>query len=209
MNRIFVISLAIAVFCIASFSQTSGAKGKVKSPNGKNLSDVIVTAYLNGVDVKKTNTNEKGEFLINELVDGIYSFTFEKQGFTNAGLKRMQILPSQIRDLGSNLVLKVADNAFYVIIRASVLDQDGRSVRGAKVEISKVTSSGVQKQKTVYTDDAGEAVIRFPEQTSTFRLTAILPKSEPVSDDLIVEGAGLYHKIIKIKVPKKEEPQQP
>jgi hypothetical protein len=209
MKRIFVISLAIAVFCIASFSQTSGVKGKIKSAKGKSLSEVIVTAYLNGNDVKKTSTNQKGEFLIDGLADGIYSFTFEKEGFTNAGLKRMQILPGQIRDLGSDLVLKVADSTLFVIIRASVLDQDGRIIRGAKVEISKVTAGGLQKQKTLYTDDAGEVVTRFPEQTTTFRLTAIFPKSEPVSEDLTTEGTGLYHKIIKIKVQKKEEPQQP
>ncbi len=209
MKRILVLMIATLIFCVASFSQTGGAKGKVKAPNGKGLSQVSVIALLNGIEAKRTLTNEKGDFLLNGLSEEIYSFVFEKQGFDNGALKRMQILSGQIRDLGNNLVLKISDNSSYVILRASVLDQDGRSVRGAKVEISKVNGDKLQKLKTVYTDEAGEIAERFPDQTATFRLTAYFPKAEPVSENLSIEGSGIYHKLLKIKTQKKEEPQQP
>jgi hypothetical protein len=209
MKRVFFLTTAIAILCVAVFSQTTGsAKGKLKAPNGKGIIDATVTAFLDGVEVQNVVTNEKGEFLIPDLKEGIYSFVFEKAGFNTGSLKRMQILAGQVRNLG-DLSLRISDNRTYVILRASVLDQDGRSVRGAKVEISRVDGNNSKKLVTLYTNEAGEVAERFPEQTSTFRLTAYFPNTQPTTQEIQIEGAGMYHKVLRVTLEKKEVPQQP
>jgi Carboxypeptidase regulatory-like domain len=208
MKRVIYLTTAIAILCVAVFSQTGSAKGKLKAPNGKGIADASVTAFLDGTEVQNVVTNEKGEFLILDLKEGIYSFVFEKTGFNSGSLKRMQILSGQVRNLG-DLGLRITDNRTYVILRASVLDQDGRSVQGAKVEISRVDGNNYKTLRTLYTNEAGEVAERFPEQTTTFRLTAYFPKTSPVSEEIKIEGAGMYHKVLRVKLEKKEVPQQP
>jgi hypothetical protein len=209
MKKFFFSSLLITMFCLISLAQTSGVKGKVKTAKGKGLPGVSVTVIKDGFEIKQEETNEKGEFLIEGLEEGTYSFTFEKDGFNGGSLKRMQLLKGQIRNLGDNLVLKVSDNSLYVFLRASVFDQDGLAVRGAKVEISK--SSDNKRITALYTNDAGEITLRLPDQNGTFKFTAIYQNAEPVSGETIVEGAGMYHKLLKIKIakPEKKSPQQP
>ncbi len=209
MKRFIFISCLFAAFCITALAQTSGAKGKVKTVKGKSLPGVSVSVFKDGLEVKQEETNEKGEFLIEGLEEGIYSFTFEKDGFNGGSLKRMQILKGQLRNLGDNLVLRIADNSIYVILRASVFDQDGLAVRGAKVEITKTSDN--KRITTLYTNDAGEITMRFPEQNGTFKFTATFQNAEPVSDEVLVEGAGMYHKSLNIKIakPEKKSPQQP
>jgi hypothetical protein len=203
MKRIIFIFLLFATFCLASSAQTSGAKGKVKTTKGKGLSGVSVTVTKDGLEVKQEETNEKGEFLIEGLEEGIYSFAFEKEGFDGGLLKRMQVLKGQIRNLGDNLVLRASDNSIYVILRASVFDQDGLAIRGAKVEITKTSDN--KKITTIYTNDAGEVMMRLPDQNGTFKFTATFQTAEPVSGETIVEGAGMYHTSLTMKIAKPEK----
>jgi Carboxypeptidase regulatory-like domain len=207
MKRFILISLVFVICCTVSLAQTTGVKGKVKTGKGKGLSGVSVSVFKEGLEVKQEETNEKGEFLIEGLEEGIYSFTFEKEGFNGGSLKRMQVLKGQLRNLGDNLVLRLADNSIYVILRASIFDQDGLAVRGAKVEIIK--SSDNKRITTLYTNDAGEITMRFPDQNGTFKFTATFQNAEPVSGEVIVEGAGMYHKSLKMKIakPEKKSPQ--
>jgi Carboxypeptidase regulatory-like domain len=207
MKKIFFSSLLIIIFCVVSLAQTTGVKGKVKTVKGKGLPGVSVSVYKDGLEIKQEETNEKGDFLIEGLEEGIYSFTFDKEGFNRGSLKRMQVLKGQLRNLGDNLVLRIADNSIYVILRASVFDQDGLAVRGAKVEITK--SSDNKRITTLYTNDAGEITMRFPDQNGTFKFTATFQNAEPVSGEVIVEGAGMYHKSLKMKIakPEKKSPQ--
>jgi hypothetical protein len=207
MKRIIFISFVFATFCVVSLAQTTGVKGKVKTTKGKGLPGVSVSVFKDGLEIKQEETNEKGEFLIEGLEEGIYSFTFEKEGFDGGTLKRMQVLKGQLRNLGENLVLRIADNSIYVVLRASVFDQDGLAVRGAKVEITK--SSDNKRITTLYTNDAGEVMMRLPDQNGTFNFTATFQNAEPVSGEITVEGAGMYHKSLKIKVakPEKKSPQ--
>ncbi len=208
MKHFILTSLLFALFCTISLAQTSGIKGKVKTVKGKGLPAVTVSVIKDGIEVKQEETNEKGEFFIEGLDEGIYSFTFEKDGFNSGSLKRMQLLKNQIRNLGDNLVLKVSDSSIYVILRASVFDQDGLAVRGAKVEISKVSDN--KRITTLYTNDAGEVSVRLPDQNATFRFTTYFPNAEPVSGETTVEGAGMYSKSLTIKIskPKKNESPQ-
>jgi hypothetical protein len=208
MKKVIYLTAAIAIFCVAAFSQTGSAKGKLKAPNGKGIAEASVTAFLDGIEVQNVVTNEKGEFLVADLKEGIYSFVFEKTGFNSGSLKRMQILAGQVRNFGE-LGLRITDNRTYVILRASVLDQDGRSVQGAKVEIARIEGNTLKTLRTLYTNDAGEIADRFPEQTTTFRLTAYFPKTSPVTEEIKIEGAGMYHKVLRLKLDKKEVAPQP
>jgi hypothetical protein len=200
MKKLFFASLLIAMFCVISSAQVTGVKGKVKTGKGKGLPGVSVTVSKEGLQVKQEETNEKGEFLIEGLDEGIYSFTFEKEGFDGGILKRMQVLKGQLRNLGDNIVLHVSDNSIYVILRASVFDQDGMAIRGAKVEITKTGDN--KRISTLYTNDAGEVSLRLPDQNSTFKFTAYFGNAEPVSGETKVEGTGMYHKSLTIKISK-------
>ena len=186
MKRAFFASLLIITVCVIALAQTTGVKGKVTTVKGKGLSGVTISVIKDGIDVKQQETNENGDFLIEELDEGIYSFWFDKEGFNRGSAKRLQILKGQIRDLGKNLVLKVSDNSLYVFLRASVFDQNGLVVRGAKIEITRLSNN--KKISTLYTNDAGEVVLKLPDQNANFKFTAYFKDSEPVSGEIKVEG---------------------
>jgi Carboxypeptidase regulatory-like domain len=209
MKQIFFASLLLITFCVIAAAQTTGVKGKVTTVKGKGLSGVTITLIKDGVEVKQEETGENGEFLIEGLDEGIYSFWFDKEGFNRGSAKRLQILKGQIRNLGKNLVLNVSDNSLYVFLRASVFDQDGLVVRGAKVEITRVSEN--KKLTTLYTNDGGEVLLKLPDQDGMFRFTAYFKDSEPVSGEIKVEGTGMYHKSLTMKIskPERKPPQQP
>jgi hypothetical protein len=198
--RFLFLGICLFLFSFFSLAQT-GAKGKVKTEKGKPLPGVTITIFKDGVEAAEGTTDEKGEFLVQGLEGGIYSFVFEKDGFDSANLKRMQILKGQIRDFGKNLVLRVSDNSMYVVFRASVFDQDGLAVRGARIEVAKLGGDS-KKLGSYFTNDAGEITARYPDQVATFRVTAFYPNQEPVSGEISIEGAGMYHKALRLTIPK-------
>lgn len=203
MNLIKII-LVLAFFSISALAQEiGGVKGTVRTPRGAAIPEVIITVRQNEQDVKTITTNKNGDFVIDKLKAGKYSFIFSKDGFTSGTINNVEVGKNKIRELGSRLVLDV-DEGNLVIVRGAVFNQDGRSIYGATIEIAKVLADGsVKKINSSYSSQSGEFVFRFTKGAATFRITASL-KGKSASKDVTVEEAAIYRTALTLNLEKEE-----
>ena len=201
----FVFALLLAFGALAALAQgTSGVKGKVRNAKGSALEGATITARLKGQDVKSVKSDAKGNFTLTGLEPGVYNFVFEKPGY-GAGVKyNVEIKGGSIVNLGDNLAL-MQDQGTLVLINASVFNQDGRSITGAKVEVERINSDGSTKKiATGYTNVSGEFALRQTEGNAKFRVTATF-KGASGSKEVAVDGAGRYSTAITLNLAKEEE----
>ena len=204
MNLIKVI-LVLAIFSFPVVAQEiGGVKGKVRNPRGAVLSEVTVIARQDDKDIKSVTTNKNGEFVLDKLKAGKYSFIFSKDGFATSSIKNVEVGKNKIRDLGNNLVLDI-DEGFLVIVRGSVFNQDGRSIYGAKIEIAKVESDGsLKKQGSSVSSQSGEFIFRFSKGAATFRVTATL-NGVTATKDVTVEEPAMYRLALTLNIEKNSD----
>ncbi|RMF99948.1 MAG: carboxypeptidase regulatory-like domain-containing protein, partial [Acidobacteria bacterium] len=127
----------------SSFAQGT-LKGKVRTSEGKTLSDVLITAKKDDKEIKSTKTNSKGEFLMT-LDEGKYNLVFTKKGYSLGILYNVAVVKNKTTDLGDRLILNI-DQGTLVIIKGSVFNADGLSIPEAKVEIERILSDGTTKK---------------------------------------------------------------
>jgi hypothetical protein len=203
--------LFVPIFSLFGFSvlgqDIGGVKGKVRTPRGSTLAEVKVTARQDDTEVKSTTTNKNGEFILDGLKAGKYSFTFYKSGFSSGTISNIEVLKNKIRDLGSRLVLDVDEGAL-VLIKGSIFDQDGRSIFGAKVEIGQVLGDGsVKKIDSKYSSESGDFTFRFNQGSATYRVTASL-KGKTATKEVTVDNAAIYRLALTLVSEKANEPDQ-
>ena len=158
--------LLLTAYCLpltASAQSTGGAKGKIRNTRGEAISGVSVSARQDSKDVRTTHSNNKGEFTIDGLASGVYSFVFDANGYNSAIRYNIEVKRNKTVDLGDRLVLLV-DKGTLVIIQGSVFFKDGTSVTGAKVEVEKVNNDGTTRSfPAVWTNIYGEFTFRQPQ----------------------------------------------
>jgi uncharacterized GH25 family protein len=192
-------TLILAFTAITQDKTTGGAKGKVRNPKGDAIEGVLVQVQQNEKDVATAKTDRKGEFIMVGLKPGTYDFVFTKSGWSEGTLRGVKIEAQTMINLGNRLILKV-DEGTIAVIRGSVFDPDGRSVRGAKVEIFRVSGNGeTKKLDEDYTSQSGEFVFRMPPNAAKYRFTVTIKGAEPASKDLNVDGAEIYRVAISLK----------
>ncbi|HEY8561685.1 MAG TPA: carboxypeptidase-like regulatory domain-containing protein [Pyrinomonadaceae bacterium] len=205
-KQIAACAFLLAFAALAAFAQsaTGGVKGKVRNAKGSGLEGVTITARRDGQDLKSVKSDAKGNFQLTGLAPGVYNFVFEKSGY-GAGLKaNVEIKSNSVISLGDNLALMV-DQGSLVLLNASVFNQDGRSVTGAKVEVERVGGDGSAKKiATGYTNVSGEFALRQPEGAAKYRVTATL-KGVSGSKEIAVDSAGRYSLAITLNLPKEEK----
>lgn len=209
-NSILLIFTVVVFFSFSAFGQeTGGVKGKIRSLQGESLSNVKVEIQQNEKNVATTSTDKKGEFLINKLRAGKYTFVFSKKGFTTGTINNVEVGKNKVRDLGDKLALDI-DEGMLVLIRGSVFNENGHSLYGAIVDISLIQTDGsLKKLKSSYTSESGEFGFRFPEQAATYRVTASA-KGKTVSKDVTVDMAAIYRLALTIDLSdeKKQDNEQ-
>jgi len=199
------IALILAFGALAAFAQgETGVKGKVRNAKGGTIEGATITARLKGQDVKSVKSDSKGNFTLTGLEPGVYNFVFEKPGY-GAGVKyNVEVKNGSVISLGDNLAL-MQDQGTLVLLNASVFNQDGRSITGAKVEVEKVNSDGsTKKVATGYTNVSGEFTLRQTEGTAKFRITATF-KGVKASKEITVDSAGRYSTAITLNLQKEED----
>lgn len=191
-------------FLAAAAQETGGVKGKVRTSKSEALSGVSVTAQKDGKDLKTAITDKVGSFEMNNLEIGDYTLVFNKQGYNSGILYNVEIKKNKTRDLGNRLILAV-DQGTQVIIKGVVFDENGRSVRGANVEIEKKQSDGSYEKIASTTSSygieplaTGEFVFRFPQGAADFRITATM-NGVSASDVLNVSTAAVYRLALTLK----------
>ena len=198
--------LFIALFVVSSISATAqigGLKGKVRNAKGNGIASVTITARQNGKDLKTVKSDNKGNFIIQDLENGVYNLVFDSRGYSSSLLSNVEVKKNKLRELPDSLILSV-DQGTLVIIKGSVFNQDGRSVTGAEVTIERLNSDGsVRKMGSLYTNVSGEFTFRQPEGAAKFRLTAKL-KDQTASKEVEVDSAAIYRLAINLPVSSKQ-----
>jgi hypothetical protein len=204
--------LFVALFAVSCglvlAQETGGVKGKVRTARGESLAQVSVAARQNGNELKTVQTNSNGEFVLEGLPAGFYNFTFSKNGYASGIRYNVEVKSKKIRDLGSRLVLNV-DQGTQVIIKGIVFDENGRSVRGANIDIEKKQADGSYKKVGSTTSSygleslaTGEFDFRLPEGAADFRIIATM-KGVSASKEITVNSAAVYRLALTLKADQK------
>lgn len=198
----FTFLLSISVFA----QNNGGVKGRIRSMQGNALADVKITVKQDDKDIKTATTDRKGEFVISNLKEGKYSFTFTKTGFVQGTLNNVEVKKNKVRDLGDKLALDI-DQGTLVIIEGSVFNEDGRSIYGAIIDIARVNQDGsLKKLKTISSSESGQFTFRFTEGTATFRITASA-RGKSVSKDVSVDSAAIYRVALTLDLNEEKDNQ--
>lgn len=192
----FIFALTLTVF--AQDKNTGGVKGTVKSTEGNKIPGVAVTARQEGKEIASARTDAKGDFTLVGLKPGVYRFVFNKEGLSEGVSSDVTVKAGNMLTL-KRLIMSV-DKGTLAQIRGSVFDPDGRIVRGAKVEIFKVTGESLRKLGERYSDGNGEFAYRLPSQAARYRFTVSIEGAETVNKDLEVNGAEVYRFAVSLKV---------
>jgi len=195
MKRSICLIFTVIFLSFAAFAQSGGVKGKVIiDSNDRSLPGVAITASQDGKDLKNTTSDGKGGFYIDGLADGIYTLTFDKDGYSRSSI-RFEVKKSKITDLSGRRLGMQVDRGTMVIIQGAVFDQDGFSLPGAKVEIARLTSGNVwEKLKAIYSSQDGEFIFRFPPEKSetNYRVTVTYKDAPPQVKEKSTDFAGIY-----------------
>ena len=183
--------LALAASAQEKDKTTGAIKGKVRVERGTPVG-VTVILRRGEEEVRRVETDRKGEFTIARVPPGVYGLTFRKPGLAVGSIETVEVKAGKTRALGDRLVLSI-DEGSIAFLRGSVFTEGGRSVPGARVELSRVISeSSVEKLDARNTGETGEFVFRVPPEAAKYRLTLKADGAEPVSKDVDVDAALVY-----------------
>ena len=195
---LFLVLAAFAVVAVAQDKHTGGIKGKVRVEKGS-AAGVAVVLRQGDQEVRRVETDRKGEFTIARVPAGTYGLTFRKAGLAVGSIENVEVIAGKTRSLGDHLFLAIDEGAI-AFIRGSVFNEGGRSVPGVRVELSKITSeSSVDKLDSRITGETGEFVFRVPPDSAKYRVTLKADKAETVSKDVEVDTALVYRVALTYK----------
>ena len=170
---------------------TGTVKGKVRVERGSPVG-VAVILRRGDEEVRRVETDRKGEFTIAGVPPGVYGLTFRKPGLAVGSIDSVEVKAGKTRSLNDRLFLSV-DEGSIAFLRGSVFTEGGRSVPGARVELFRVISeSSVERLDSRNTGETGEFVFRVPPDAAKYRLTLKADGAEPASKDVDVDAALVY-----------------
>ncbi len=195
---IFLLLVLSAPIALAQDRSNGSLKGKISVEKGS-ASGISVSVEQDEREIASTTTDKKGAFRIDGLKPGIYDVTFRKTGLSTAKLSRVEVLAGKTRELNKNLIMPV-DEGSLAVLRGSVFDPIGRSVRGAKVELARVEPDGsARKIDGRLSDESGQFVFRLLPDVAKYRVTVSTEGAETVSKEVEVDGAAVYRVAISLK----------
>lgn len=198
-SALFLLALVAASVAAQKNATTGSIKGKVKTESGSSAEGVHVAARQNDREVATATTDRKGGFEIKGLAAGSYSLTFRRQGLSVAEIKDFQVVAGKSRSLGGDLVLPV-DEGSLVFVKGSVFTEEGRSLRGARVELARIQADGsLKKIDGRVSTESGSFSFRLPVETARYRVTAKMDGMAAASKDVEVEGAAVYRVALSLK----------
>ena len=202
MRRLTLIFIALVLMTASSAAaqdKSNGSiKGKVRVETGT-PAGVAVVVRQGEREVARGLTDQKGEFLVSRLMPGLYGVQFRKPGLSVGTIENVEVKAGKTRSLGDSLVLAI-DEGSIAFIRGSVFDQDGRSLPGVKIELSKIESDGnARKIDGRVSNEIGAFVFRLTPDLAKYRITAKPKSGDPVSKDVEVDGAAIYRVALSVK----------
>jgi hypothetical protein len=198
----FIISIlivaALAFVAVGQDKTTGGVKGNVRNTSGKSVAGVTIEARQEGKTVVTAQSNAKGDFALSNLKPGVYRFVFIKTGLSEGVSQNIEVKAGNVVTL-KKLVMGV-DAGTLAIVRGSVFDVNGRSVKGAKIEIAKISGDGTKRISETYSNDGGEFGFRLQPDNARYRLTVSIKGAETAAKDLDIDGgAQVYRTVVTLK----------
>lgn len=201
LQKIIGILLSILILGSAAVAQdrsTGGIKGKAKVATGS-ASGISVTARQDDREIARTSTDSKGSFRIEGLAPGVYTLVFSKSGFSTGTISKIEVRAGKIRELSDKLYLPV-DDGTLAILRGSIFDTIGHSIRGASVELFRLNTDGTEKKLDGrMTDETGQFIFRLTPQSAKYRVKVKMEGAEPASKDVEIDGAAIYRIALSLK----------
>ena len=188
----FLLLTLLAATSTAQDRTTGGLKGKVRveagSPEG-----VTVVVRRGDDEVSRATTNGKGEFEVRGLRPGSYGVTFRKVGLKVGKVEDVEVKAGKTRSVGGGLYMSMDEGAL-AIVQGSVFDEEGRSLRGAKVEIALVEPGGALKklESRLSSSETGRFVFKLTPEPARYRLTATASNRQAATEELVIDGAAIY-----------------
>jgi hypothetical protein len=199
-----LIVMAVAATAAGQGRTKGGIKGKVRDERAEVVSGVTVIARQGEREVAHAVTNRKGEFVIAGLEPGRYGLTFHKPGLSTGTLEGVAVRDGKIDSLPDHLILKV-DEGSIAFLRGSVFTPEGRSVRGARVELARLDADGTLKKiDGRVTSESGEFVFRLLPDAAKYRLTVKADGAEPATKDVDIDGAAIYRVALSLEPAQKK-----
>ncbi|MFZ0749677.1 MAG: carboxypeptidase-like regulatory domain-containing protein, partial [Pyrinomonadaceae bacterium] len=153
--------LALAASAQEKDKTTGALKGKVRVERGS-PAGVAVILRRGDEEVRRVETDRKGEFTIARVPPGMYGLTIRKPGLAVGSIETVEVKAGKTRSVSDGLILSV-DEGSIAFLRGSVFTEGGRSVPGARVELSRVISeTSVERLDARNTGETGEFVFRVP-----------------------------------------------
>ena len=202
--KIFLLAAALASVGAAqkkSQPTTGGVKGKVRVDSGSAPGGVGVTLRRGEEEIAHTETDGKGQFELRGISPGQYTLTLRKAGLKTAQIRPVEIRAGKVGSLPERVFLP-ADEGAIVFLKGSVFGPDGRSVRGARIEIALIKADGsTRKLDGRLTTEAGQFSFQLLPDTARYRLTARADGGLEATKDVEVEGAMVYRVALTLKKP--------
>ncbi len=167
--RISALVLSIGLFAATAFAQTAGSlSGTVKDPNDAVVQGATVTVKNNATNLTRTVVSgDEGRWTVTNLPVGIYTVSYEKDGFKKASSSSVEVEASVTRTVDVKLEVGVSD--VFVDVTS---DQP----------IVQAESAAVSRQIT------GEQLTKAPTSTRSF--TGLLGAESGVSSELSPVGVN-------------------
>ena len=183
--------------CFAQDKSTASIKGKVRVEKGS-PSGVSVMLMQGDNEISQSTTNGKGDFVISRVNPGTYSIKFRKAGLSVGTIDDVSVKAGQTRTLGDRYL--TVDEGSIVFIRGSVFTEEGRSVPGVRVDLSRVVGEdSIHKLDSRMTGETGEFVFRLPPDVGKYRLSLKADGTEPATKDVEVDNAAVYRVALTYK----------
>ena len=193
---LFVVLAVSSIAAIAQDKNSGTIKGKVRVERGS-AAGVAVVLRKDDQELRRVETDRKGEFTMRGITPGTYGLTFRKPGLAVASIDKLEVRQGT-RSL-KDLYLAI-DEGSIAFIRGSVFNEDGRSVPGVRVELSRIVSdTAVDKLDSRITSETGEFVFRVPPEAAKYRVTLKADKAESISKDVEVDSALVYRVALTYK----------
>ncbi len=124
---------AVFFFARISFAQVdrSGLAGTVTDPSGHLLPQAHVTVVESATGLRReTISDARGDYSVPQLPVGIYSVTFEHQGFNKVEFVDVQQLIGRTRTLDATLQVAGGEERVEVSLASALLDRNTSAVTG-------------------------------------------------------------------------------
>lgn len=201
---LLLILAAAAVEAATQDRTRGGIKGKVRDERSAVISGVTVIARQGEREMARATTNRKGEFVLAGLEPGSYGLTFHKPGLSTGTLEGVEVRAGKVRSLSDHLILKI-DEGSIAFLRGSVFTPEGRSVRGARVELARLEADGIaNKIDGRMTSESGEFVFRLAPVAAKYRVTVKVEGAETATKDVEIDGAAVYRIALSLQPAQKK-----